>query len=406
MFIFPGEQTALANRRSLGSAAGPAFLLDLRSGEATPLLEQNVVDMRYAAGFLVYALTNGNLEAQPFDLAAMKITGNPVTIATGVSLTGTGVAQFDVANNGTVVYVPEDPRSLVLVDRSGGIRGAIGQNHNYHSPRFSPDGSRVALDFTSPDGRDVWLLRLLDGTLTRTTFLKDGHDPTWTPDGQFVSFISTRSGTLGVYRVRPGSTAPAESLFASPQLGYTGVWLKDQSAIVTAGTGIEGGSRTDIGIVRNGGRGPIEPLVATRFEEQYPAISPDNTWLAFASSQSGREEVYVRRLDGTGEQVQISLAGGAEPVWGPNGRELFYRASNGSGVDLVLARLQTTALLSVTSRETLFPVSEMATATPHANYDISPDGKTFVMVRLNPASRIMVLQNLPGLVATLRGNTP
>ncbi len=406
MSILPGDRAAIAVRKNLGTAAGPAALLDLETGEVTQLIDQNVVDIKYTSGFLVWAVTTGNLEAQPFDLRAGKLTGSPVTIATGVSLTGTGIAQFDVAANGTVVYVPEDPRSLVLVDRSGAIRAAVGENHNYHSPRFSPDGQRVAVDFTSPDGRDVWLLRLADGTLTRTTFLRDGHDPTWSPDGRFVSFLSTRSGALGIYRVRPGSTEPAESLFASPMLGYTGVWLKDESAIVTAGTTLEGGSRTDIGIVRNGGRGPIEALVATRFEEQYPALSPDDKWLAFSSSQSGREEVYVRRLDGTGEQVQISLSGGAEPVWGPNGRELFYRASNGSGVDLVMATLQVTPALQVLSRRPLFAVSDIGTATPHANYDISPDGKTFVMVRLNPASRIMVIQNLPGLVAKLRGNTP
>ncbi|HMU62837.1 MAG TPA: hypothetical protein PKA66_13705, partial [Gemmatimonadales bacterium] len=406
MFVLPGSRFAIANRRTMGSAAGPPYRLDLETGDATPLFEQNVVDIKYTAGFLVWALTNGNLEAQPFDPSTGKTTGSAVTIATGVSLTGTGVAQFDVAANGTVAYVPEDPRSLVLVDRAGAVRVATAETHNYHSPRFSPDGSRIAMDFTSQDGRDVWILRLADGTLTRTTFLNDGHDPTWTPDGRFVSFISARSGPLGIYRIRPGSTEPPESLFASPQLGYTGSWLKDQSAVVTAGTGIEGGSRSDIGIIRNGGRGPIEPLVATRFEEQYPAVSPDNQWLAFASSQSGREEVYVRRLDGAGEQVQISLAGGAEPVWGPSGGELFYRASDGAEVNLMLATLQVAPTLSVSSRQALFPVSDIATATPHANYDISPGGKTFVMVRLNPASRIMVIQNLPGLVAKLRGNTP
>jgi len=403
--VLPGDRIALAVRKNLGTASGPAFLLDLTNGEATPLIEQSVVDIRYSSGFLIYALTNGNLDAVPFDLSAQKITGSPVTIASGVSLTGTGVAQFAVATNGTVAYLPEDPRTLVIIDRSGAVRAAVGENHNYHSPRFSPDGSRVAMDFTTPDGRDVWVLRLADGTLSRSTFLKDGHDPTWTPDGRDLTFISTRSGVLGIYRIRPGSTAPAESLLASPQLGYTGVWLKDQSALVTAATGLEGGSRTDIAIVRNGGRGPIEPVVATRFEEQYPALSPDDRWLAFASAQSGREEVYVRRLDGTGEQVQISLTGGAEPVWGPNGRELFYRASNAGRAELIVARLQIGATVSVTSRQALFDVADMATATPHANYDISPDGKTFVMVRLNPASRIMVIQNLAGLVAKLRGGS-
>ena len=72
----------------------------------------------------------------------------------------------------------------------------------------------------------------------------------------------------------------------------------------------------------------------------------------------------------------------------------------------MVATLQTSPTLQVVSRQPLFAVSDMGTATPHSNYDISPDGKTFVMVRLNPASRIMVIQNLPGLVANLRGNTP
>ncbi len=404
--ILPDDQTALAIRKAYGTASGPVFLLDLKSGDATPLIDVSIVDIRYTPGYLVYALTSGNLEAVPFDLSRKRVTGGAVTIATGVSLTGTGAAQYAVANNGTVVYVPEEPRSLVLVDRSGASRPAVGETHNYHAPRFSPDGQRIAVDFTTPDGRDVWVLRLADGTLSRTTFFTDGHDPSWGPGADDLSFVSARSGVLGLYRIRPGGAAPAESLFASSQLGYTGIWLHDQSAVVTAGAGLAPESRTDIGIVRNGGRGPIDPVVATRFEEQSPAMSPDDQWLAFMSTQSGREEVYVRRLDGTGAQVQISLAGGTEPVWGPSGQELFYRATSAGQAELMVATLQSGPALSVRSRQSLFPVSDIATATPHNNYDISPDGRTFVMVRLNPASRIMVIQNLPGLVAKLRGNTP
>jgi Tol biopolymer transport system component len=392
-------------RKPFGVASGPAFLLDLKTGDATQLIDASIVDIRYTRGFLVYALTNGNLEAVSFDSRDGRVDGGAVTIATGVSLTGTGAAQFAVADNGTVAYVPEAARSLVLVDRSGSSRSAVDENHNFHSPRFSPDGRRVAVDFTSPDGRDVWVLRLADGTLSRTTFLRDGHDPSWAPDGSSLSFISTRSGVLGIYRIHPGSAEPPESLLASSQLGYTGIWLHDGSAVVTAATGLEEGSHSDIGIVRNGGRGPIDPLVATRFEEQFPAVSPDNQWLAFGSVQSGREQVYVRRLDGTGDQVQISLSGGNEPLWGPDGHELFYRASTAGAAELMVATLQTSPSLAVTSRRALFSVADIATATPHSNYDISPDGKTFVMVRLNPASRIMVIQNLPGLVEKLRGNT-
>ncbi|HSQ29714.1 MAG TPA: hypothetical protein VLN49_07690, partial [Gemmatimonadaceae bacterium] len=134
----------------------------------------------------------------------------------------------------------------------------------------------------------------------------------------------------------------------------------------------------------------------------YPAISPDGRWLAFNSDQSGQPEVYVRALAGNDEMVQVSQSGGSEAVWGPDGRELFYRGGEGRP-QLMVADVRTSPHLEVTSRRTLFAMSEMLGSNPHANYSISPDGKTFAMVRRSPATRIMVIQNLPELVRRLRG---
>ena len=131
-----------------------------------------------------------------------------VTIATGVSLSGTGVAQFAVSANGTVAYIPEADRSLVLIDRSGAVRPAATERHNFHSPRFSPDGRRIAVDFTTIDGRDVWLTDLATGGMTRATFNRDGHDASWEPGGRSLTFISATKGVLGIRRVSPGSTEP------------------------------------------------------------------------------------------------------------------------------------------------------------------------------------------------------
>jgi eukaryotic-like serine/threonine-protein kinase len=405
MEILPGDRTALVIMRPFGASAGPALLLDLQSGETEPLLNVDIVQARISAGHLVYALTNGTLEAVPIDLRGRRVIGRAVTIATGVSLSGTGVAQFAVSANGTVAYIPEAERSLVLIDRAGGIRPAVPDGHNYHSPRFSPDGRRIAVDFTTIDGRDVWLADLASGAVTRATFNRDGHDASWGPDGRFLTFISARQGVLGIRRITPGSTEPAESLLTTPQLGYTGIWLRDGSAVVTTASALAPGSRSDIGIVRNAGRGPIEPLVATRFDELFPAVSPDGRWIAYVSNQSGRNEVYARPLDGKGAQVQVSVDGGIEPVWGPNERELFYRGGRETAPELIVADLQTSPELVVTSRRALFGVADMATATPHSNYDVSPDGRTVVMVRNNPSTRIMVIQNLPALVAKLRGES-
>jgi serine/threonine-protein kinase len=352
----------------------------------------------------VYALTNGALEAIAFDPERGEVSGRSVAIASGVSLTGTGVAQFDVSATGTVVYVPEAARSLVLVDRAGGMRDALPDRRNFHSPRFAPGGGRIAVDFTTVDGRDIWLADLATGALTRATFVRDGHDASWGPGENDLSYISAQNGVLGIWRVRPGSTEPAESLLTSTRIGYTGVWLKDRSGLVTAGAGIVPEGRSDIGLVRNGGRGPIEPLVATRFDDGFPAISPDNRWLAYVSNQSGRNEVYVRPLLAPGVEIQVSIDGGTEPVWGPNSRELFYRGGAAALPELMLAVIEGSGTPVVDSRRALFPVADIVTATPHSNYDVSPDGTRFAMVRNNASTRVMVIQNLPALVAKLGGD--
>jgi Tol biopolymer transport system component len=313
-----------------------------------------------------------------------------------------------VAANGTVAYVPDAPRSLVLVDRAGNARVAASEGRNFHIPRFSPDGRRLLTDFTTADGRDVWELDLASGGLSRVTFDRDGHDATWEPDGRHVAYISaSRSGgALTLYRTLPGRASEVDSLISSPAIAYTGVWLPDRSAIVTGGNSLLGDSRADIAIIRNGGRGPVEPLVATRFEEAFPAVSPDGRWLAYTSDQTGNIEVYVRPLDRQGEELRVSLTGGSEPMWGPSGGELFYRAPEVNAAVLVSATLAFTPTLSVTARQELFDVTAMATTTPHSNYDVSPDGRTFAMVRTNPSTRIVVIQNLPAIFAQLeRGRT-
>jgi len=403
--VLEDGRTALVVHSPSGTSSGPGMLLDLRSAKLTPLVEGPVIEIRYAEGELLSVLPDGSLTSTPFDARSRRLLGPPVQIAIGVSLSGTGIAQFAVADNGTIAYIPESPRSLVFVDRAGTVREATTQRLSFHAPRFSPDGSRLSFDITSSDGRDVWILSRDQGTLSRATFARDGHDATWTPDGQhitYASFMTANTGALGIYRTRPGSTAPAESLFASSHLTYTGLWLGNGSGLVTAGTDLQGQSNADIALVGNGGHGPIEPLVASPFQEDYPAPSPDGRWLAFASDQSGRDEVYVQPLRGGGDQVQVSQEGGTEPVWGPDGRELFYRSTTGGQVELMAATMRTAPVVAVIARRSLFTVSDMLGTAPHANYDVSPDGRTFVMVRRSPATRIVVIQNLTELVRRLR----
>jgi eukaryotic-like serine/threonine-protein kinase len=415
--ILPDNRTALVLRNRVGNTGGPVLLVNLRTGAETTLLGTPVVDARVTQGFLVFVLLGGNLQAAPFDQKGLRLTGAPVTVGTNVAVTGTSVAQFAVAANGNVAYIPEEPASLVFVDRSGSSRLVTTERRNFHHPLFSPDGRRLLLDFNSIEGRNVWILALDEGTLTRATFDRDGHDATWTPDGRYITYtvpVNQADGvTLVLMKKPPGSAEPAETLLVSRSLAYTGVWLKDGSALVTTANNlrrdprrpdsVQADSRTDAAINRNAGKGPLEPLVASPFTEQFVGASPDGRWISFVSDQSGRDEVYVRDLAGKGDQVLVSLDGGNEPVWNPDGKELFYRETKDADPYLVAAGIATTPALHVTVRRRLFPIVDIVGTAPHANYDVSPDGKTFVMVRRSPAARIVVIQNLPALVRRLHG---
>ena len=400
--ILPDGRTALMQRRG-GASSSPVLLFDLKTGKETPLIDVPVVEVRYTAGYLLYTQADGTMHAVRFDPKYLRIIGSSLPIATGVSVTGTGIAQMAVAPNGTIAYIPEEPRSLVFTDRAGNARLATPERHNFHAPNFSPDGRRISTDFNSADGRDVWILSLDQGTLTRATFDRDGHDATWMPDGRFITYTSSKSGAFGIYRTRPGNAEPAESLFASSSLSYTGLWLPDGSGMVATADNLRPLSRTDIGLVQNGGRGPVVPLVSSTFVESYPAVSPDGRWLAFVSDQSGQQQVYVRPIDGQGDQVQISQNGGSEPVWAPSGHEVFFRGVVDGQAEMMSVTLRTSPQFEVLDRRSLFPVPDMVGSNPHTNYGISPDGKMFVMVSRSPATRIMVIQNLPALVQRLQG---
>jgi serine/threonine-protein kinase len=413
--ILADGHSAITVRTRIGNAAGPVALVDLESGAETTLIGAATVEARVTQGLLVLVTPGGALQVVPFDLRHRRIVGTPVQVATNVSITGSGVAQFAVAANGNLAYIPQEPASLVYVDRAGATQLVTPERQNFHHPQFSPDGRRLSLDFTSVEGRNVWILDRAEGTLSRATFDRDGHDATWTPDGRFLTYIVpvNRPGSvlLTLLRKRPGSAEAPDTLLASPLLAYTGVWLRDGSAMVTTAAERDparadstlGGAGTDAVLIQNGGKGPLRPLVASRFNENYVGVSPDGRWISFVSDQSGREEVYVRDLAGELDQVMVSVDGGNEPVWGPSGRELFYRETRQDTPSLVAATIATTPTLAVTGRKRLFPIGDIVGTNPHANYDISPDGKIFAMVRSSPAARVVVVQSLPALVRRMEG---
>ncbi len=376
---------------------GPVMIIDPQTGRRDTIVDADAAWASYADGVLSWTLTDGTLYAAPFDLGATRLTtpGRPVG---GIVLSVLGFLPPVTISAGGLAYAPTRPRALVRVERNGIARILLEADRTYHSPRVSPDGRRIALDFTDQQ-RDVWLFDVADSTLTRFGFDSAAHDPTWLPDGRGLLFAAQRGGGIGVVRRRLDASGAAESVLVRGQQQVTvhAVTRDGRTGLAVAITN----NVFDLYGVALDGTGRVDTILGTRYSEGWPAMSPDGRLLAYQSDESGRMEVYVRSWPGLGNKIQVSQAGGTEAVWSRDGTELFYRSGGGAEPWLVAARIDGGPAPRVRSRQQLFSVSNYEFATPHANYDVFPDGRSFVMVRQGrpgQLSEVVYLQNVRGLL--------
>jgi Tol biopolymer transport system component/tRNA A-37 threonylcarbamoyl transferase component Bud32 len=314
----------------------------------------------------------GSLWAVPFDAERLEVTGAPTPIIEGVQVESVFyLASFALSGDGSLVYVPvtaaTPERKLVLVDRQGVERPLAETLRDYRDPRLSPDGRRLAVR----TGGDVWVLEVARGTLTRLTF-EGGYRPIWSPAGEWVIFASNREGTLDIFSKAADGSSHAEQLTAGELRIPTSVTPDGKTVVFRQSTATTG---MDIGMVRlEGDRNP-EMLLQTPFDEHTGMLSPDGSWLAYVSDESGREEIYVRPFP-RGGKVQISTEGGTQPMWSRDGKELFYR----SDARMMTVAISTETGLAPGKPRLLFEGRYEMGSGPGSNYDVTADGR-FVMIR-------------------------
>jgi Tol biopolymer transport system component/tRNA A-37 threonylcarbamoyl transferase component Bud32 len=382
--VLPDGRTVIALASKSNSAVGPLVAVDSRDGSRATILGTDVNAGWYAQGTLLWCLPNGALQAAPFDPGRRRITGAVATLAEGVRQAVGGSGQVAVSNVGSLVYLPEEPFNLTLLDAAG-HREVVAQGKRFHSPRFSPDGSRLVTDFLQEGSRDVWTLDLRQRTLSRLSFENDGHDPVWSRDGRWVYYV--HSG--GIWRRRADGGGGADSVYA----GHA-TQVLDFAADGTI-VGASGNGPFDLVTLSADSPHKPAPLVATPFNEEDGTLSPNGRWLAYNSDETGRPEVYVRPFPGGGAKVLVSRGGGYEPRWAPGGGTLYYRGLEDGVQYLIAARVAAGAGFDVLSRTPLFDVTDFDTAEPHANWDVSPDGKRFVMVDEGPMTEMIFILNWP-----------
>jgi serine/threonine-protein kinase len=363
-------------------------------------------DARYApTGHLTFARW-GTIVAAPFDPRRLEMTGGIVSILNDVmqaantpnSIVESGAAQVALSPSGLLVYATggifrDQERELVWVDRSGREELLPLPARAYLGPHLSPDGDRVVL-WTQGRDRIVWVYDLRRATMARLTAEGRNSRAIWAPDGRVITYASATGGPEElVSRAADGSGA-MERLAVQ---GQPSSWSPDGRVLLHLKEGRDGEMR-EVGMFAAGRSHPGWSKDA-RFGETYPEFSPDGRWIAYVSDETGRNEVYVRPYPETAEKQQISNHGGSQPAWARSGSELFYTEIDG--------RTQRTRMMCVP----LTPGPQLAAGVPRLlfegnyrgqgstrGYDVSPDGRRFLMVRPkvrppSPVTQLVLVQN-------------
>ena len=355
------------------------------------------------SGQLVFARPDGALLAAGFDQHALRITGPAFAMADGVLVGIAGAAKVGVSREGALAYVPAPAadRTLVLVDLTGHAEAVPIAPQAFQGARISPDGRRIAAVALPADADqpDIWTLEVSGSAFRRVTFDSGSLSPSWTPDGRRIAFASKPRGQGYGWVIRwiSADGNDSEDALFPGELGIPTDFTPDGRALLFQEKQLATG--WDIWSLSLRDRRP-RLYLGGRSDEHSPAASPDGQWLAYVSNESGRDEVYVRRFPTPGDAVQISAGGGREPRWAPSGRMLFYRNRQG----LVAADVSASHSFRVKRRSVLFDDKPYLSFHVGAAYDVHPDGRRFLMVRLGSASpQVVVVLNW---FAHLRGSPP
>jgi eukaryotic-like serine/threonine-protein kinase len=368
--LVPGTRTVLF--AAFTGASSRLAALNLETGAITRWDQPGFSPQWVAAGFVTLGSADGSLIALPFDAKRGRPSGPPVTIAREVLQPDAFVSRAAVSASGAVVYPQfggDAPRNLVLVGRSGSAVPIPGEARRFATPRFSPDGRRLALGITDAAGtKDIWVLDVAQRTWSRLTTNGISNRPVWTPDGRRLVYSSNDD----LWWIPADGSGRPESLFVANGNRFAGSVTPDGRTLVFQEASSD---RSGIRSMVFDSAPASRLLIPGTFGETAPALSPDGKWLAYQSDETGRMEVYVRPYPGPGARVSVSLSGGTEPVWAHGGRELYFRA----GDSLMAAAVALTPSFAVTGRRLLF-IGSFASGDTYREYDVTPDDRHFVML--------------------------
>ena len=374
-FLPDGEHFLFTVSASRADIRG-VYIGSLRSGPSRRILPEATNAQYSPLGYLVFNRA-ADLMAQQFDVTQLRLSGEPFVIAQGVAnITNFLFAAFSTAGRSLVYRVGPTPSVTRMEwrDREGNRLGTLGSPADYSNPSFSPDGRSLAVGIRDPATRtrDIWIFDLDRATSRRLTFdPADDAAPAWSPDSQRIMFTSNRKGHRDIWQRTASGAGGEEPVFESNAEKALDDWTHDGRYLIFGY--LSAGPREEWAMPLFGDRKPFT-VVRTSGTVQGAQVSPDGKWIAYASDESGRQEIYVQNFPPAGGRWQISTDGGIEPSWNPNGKELFY---------IHLTRLMAVDVTATANRFAAGKLHVLFEA-PFGNtlrnaYAMTPDGRKFLV---------------------------
>jgi serine/threonine protein kinase len=372
-FLYLAWSTQLGNRA--------IYVASLESNARIKILDAESKAVYALPGYLLFH-RGGTLFAQPFDSKNVALTGPVVRLADDIAYDAlSGEAAFDVSTNERLIYYagggPAIRREFVWFDRMGRRQETAG-NPGIYTANFdlSPDGARIAVAQRNPQNAnfDVVVLDWARKSSTRFTFdpaLSANGNVVWSPDGLGIAFSSERRGNRDIFQKKGGVET---LLLATMNDEWPEDWSRDGKYLIygmNSGTGAFGDL---LALPLFGDRKPI-PIAQSTFAEDEPRFSFDGKWVAFNSNESGSAQVYVVAFPAVDQKRQITTAGGMQPHWRHDDRELYYLAPDGT---LMAVEFHPGATIESGAPRRLFNTGlggDMA----RDQFAVSPDGQRFLV---------------------------
>jgi Tol biopolymer transport system component len=365
------------HRANTKGHSGPFYIASIDSPDRTLILEADASNAVYSAGYLLFML-GSTLMAQPFDAARGVISGEPTPVAERVDVQATNTPNglFSASPNGVLAYRSGESAvtgtDLIWYDRSGKEIGKLGPPARYGDIELSPDGTRLAVSVTDIAAKnvDLWIFDI--DRNVRTRFTSDpatDNGARWTADGKLISYAVSGKGLF----VKPsGSSADERKILDAAHNEYPDSWTPDQRSLLYEMD--DPRTSWDLWVLPLAPGSKPYPFIQAPLRQEYGRVSPDGRWVAYRSTESGRDEIYLVPFPGPGDKVQVSVNGGIYPRWRRDGRELFYLSLANKIVAVPVDG--TGGVVKVGAEMPLFDVAPSRGDWP---YDVTADGKRFIV---------------------------